>query len=152
MRAACGEYPLNGVTVGKTVAAARSCSRVGKFRKETISPSEMGRHTCWLSKSTMKYWCGGTGEGFDTQAGGKYGSRTGAGIWARGGRWFSWSTDGGGGDGTRGRGRGAGTGDGERATGDGVRATGDPGVGGRTWYDGERDGGPKVNSVGASSS
>jgi hypothetical protein len=102
----------------------------------------------------MKYWCGWTGEGIDTQAGGKYGSRGGAGIWARGGRWFSWSTDGGGGDGTCGKGRGAGTGDGEKAKGDGVRERGELGEGERTWYDGEaeRDGGPKVNSVGASSS
>src|ERR1700679_455522 len=150
MRAACGEYPLNGVTVGKTVVVARSYSWVRKFKKETISPSEMGRHTCWLSKSTMKYWCGWMGEGFEMQAGGRYGSRGGVKTWARGGRWFSWSKDGGGGDSTRGRGRGAGTGDGERAMGDGVRETGDPGVGEQTWYDreAERDGGPKVNSVG----
>jgi hypothetical protein len=71
---------------------------------------------------------------------------------ARGGRWFSGSKDGGGGDGTRGRGRGNGIGEGEKAKGDGVRETGDLGEGERTWYDGEaeRDGGPKVNSVGAS--
>jgi hypothetical protein len=88
------------------------------------------------------------------QRGGRYGSRGGVGIRARGGRWFSGSKKGGGGDGTRGRGRGDGTGEGEKAKGDGVRETGDLGEGERTWYDGEaeRDKGPKVNSVGASSS
>jgi hypothetical protein len=88
------------------------------------------------------------------QRGGRYGSRGGVGICARGGRRFSGSKDGGGGDGTRGRGCGDRTGEGEKAKGDGVRETGDLGKGERTWYDGEaeRDGGPKVNSVGASSS
>jgi hypothetical protein len=88
------------------------------------------------------------------QRGGRYGSRGGVGIRARGGRRFSGSKDGGGGDGTRGRGCGDRTGEGEKAKGDGVRETGDLGKGERTWYDGEaeRDGGPKVNSVGASSS
>jgi hypothetical protein len=88
------------------------------------------------------------------QCGGRYGSRGGVGIHARGGRWFSCSKDGGGGDGTRGRGRDVETGKGEKEKGDSVRETGDLGEGERTWYDGEaeRDGGPKVNSIGASSS
>ena len=68
---------------------------------------------------------------------------------------FSWfSKDGGGGDGTRGNGRGDGSGVGEKEKGDGVRERGETGMGERMWYDGEaeRDGGPKVNSVGVSSS
>src|ERR1700679_840229 len=149
IRAACGVYPLNGVTVGKTVAYWMSSSWVGKSRKETTSPSETGRQSCWLPSSMIKYWCGWTGDGCEMQRGGRYGSRGGVGIRARGGRQFSSAKDGRGG-----RGRECGSGEGETARGDGVRETGDLGVGERTWYDGEaeRDGGPKVNSVGASSS
>src|ERR1700679_3535537 len=99
----------------------------------------------------IKYWCGWTDDGGEMQRGGKYGSRGGVGIRARGGRRFSSPKDGGGGDGKGGGGREGRLGEGETARGDGVRETGDPGVGERTWYDGEaeRDGGPKVTSVGA---
>jgi hypothetical protein len=121
---------------------------VRKSRKETTSPSETGCQICRLSSSIIKYWCGWTGDGCEIQREGKYGSRGGVGIRARGGRWFSCTKDGGGGDGSRGRGRGGRTGDGEKEKGDGVRETGDLGEGEWTWYDGEveRDRGPKVNS------
>src|SRR6202789_4100995 len=131
-----------------------SSSCVGKFKKETTSPSETGCQSCWLLSSIIKYWCGWTDDGCEMQRGGRYGSRGGVGIRARGGRRFSSAKDGGGGDGKGGRGRECGSGGGETATGDGGRETGDPGARARAWYDGEaeRDGGPKVNSVGASSS
>jgi hypothetical protein len=73
----------------------------------------------------MKYWCGWTCEGFDTQAGGKYGLRGSVGTWARGDRWFSWSKDGGGSNSMRSKGCGDGSGVGEKEKGDSVRVTGD---------------------------
>jgi hypothetical protein len=73
------------------------------------------------------------------QFGGRYGSRGGAGISPKGSR-FSWSSkneeDG---DGRGDRGRSVVDGGGERGGSDGVRERGDPGVGDRTWYDGDRE-------------
>jgi len=82
-------------------------------------------------------------------AGGRYGSRGASTISSRGGRTFSWS-EGGDGDGTTCTKLGGGLGGEGTTTGDRVRDKGGCGEGVRTWYDGER--GPKVCSVGTSSS